>query len=126
MENHNDASPETISTPSRAFEEAMKELVKRELVKQDGKIFSIHRAVQEAVNYHDVDDLQNSFNIASRLAYEAFPKRQMNKALYEKWSQCQEYIPHGVHLSRKFSDYAASGTLKGSTFFVKLLSSCAW
>jgi hypothetical protein len=126
MKSRNGASLDGISTPSRAFEEAMKELVKRELVKQDGKIFSIHRAVQEAVNYHDMDDVQNSFNIASRLAYEAFPKRQMNEALYEKWSQCQEYIPHGVHLSRKFSDYAASGTLKGSTFFVKLLSSCAW
>jgi hypothetical protein len=101
-------------------------LVKRKLIKQDAKIYSIHRAVQEAVNYHDVDDLQNSFNIASRLAYEAFPKRELNEPLFKKWSKCQEYIPHGVQLSRRFSDYAASGTLKGSEYFVKLLSSCAW
>jgi hypothetical protein len=104
----------------------MKELVKRKLVKQDGKIYSIHRSVQEAVNYHDVDDLQNSFNIASRLAYEAFPKRQLNESLFKKWSQCQEYIPHGVWLSRKFAEYTASGTLKGSEYFVKFLSSCSW
>ena len=104
----------------------MNELLMRRLVKQDGKIYSIHRAVQEAVSYHDVDDLQNSFNIASRLAYEAFPKRDLIEALFKKWSQCQEYIHHGVYLSRKFSDYAASGTLKGSTYFVKLLSACAW
>jgi hypothetical protein len=104
----------------------MNQLVKRKLVKEDVNIYSIHRVVQEAVSYHDVDDLQNSFNIASRLAYEAFPKRDLNEQLFRKWSQCQVYIHHGVWLSKKFSDYAASGKLKGSDYFVKLLSSCAW
>jgi hypothetical protein len=120
------ASILSVITPSAAFEKANNELLQRELIKQDGRILSIHRVVQEAVNYHDLDDLQESFDIASRLVYEQFPKQRMSGSLFKEWNVCQEYIPHGVYLSKKFSDYAASGSLKASDAFVKLLSNCAW
>jgi hypothetical protein len=102
------------------------ELLARELVRKDRHALSIHRVVQEAVNYHDVDDLQESFDISSRLVYEQFPKRLMSESLYKHWSVCQEYIPHGVYLSKKYSDYALSGKLKANDFFINLLSNCAW
>jgi hypothetical protein len=61
------------------------------------------------------------------LVYEAFPgKSRKGGSLYEHWSQCSLYIPHGVFLSKKYSDYTRSGTLYGSDKFVKLLSNCAW
>ena len=120
------ASILSVITPSAAFEKANNELLERELIKQDGRILSIHRVVQEAVNYHDLDDLQESFDIASRLVYEQFPKQRMSGSLFKEWNVCQEYIPHGAYLSKKFSDYAASGSLRASDPFVKLLSNCAW
>jgi hypothetical protein len=93
---------------------------------------SIHRVVQEAVNYHDLHELQQSFNIASRLVYEQFPKMHTGSA-DNQWTICQDYIPHGVYLSKKFSDYAASevlkassGVLKADIHFVRLLGNCAW
>ena len=116
----------SVITPSPAFEKAIDELLAKELIRKDRHILSIHRVVQEAVSYHDVDDLQESFDIASRLVYEQFPKQVMSESLYKEWNVCQEYIPHGVYLSKKYSDYAPSGKLKSHDYFVKLLSNCAW
>lgn len=115
-----------VATPSPAFEKTIDELFGKELIRKDRHILSIHRVVQEAVSYHNVDDLQESFDIASRLVYEQFPKQVMSESLYKEWNVCQEYIPHGVHLSKKYSDYARSGKLKAHEFFVRLLSNCAW
>src|SRR5438067_2019049 len=88
------------------------ELLAKGFIRKDRHILSIHRVVQEAINYHDVDDLQESFDIASRLVYEQFPKQDMSQSLFKEWSVCQDYIPHGVYLSKKYSDYAPSGNLK--------------
>jgi hypothetical protein len=126
LDDHYQASLASLTTPSKELERALQELIHRELIKQDGLTFSIHRVVQEAVNYSDVDELQESFDIASRLVYEQFPEPEMNGALYNQWSICQEYIPHGVYLSKKFSDYVRSGNLKGTEPFVKLLCNSAW
>ena len=115
-----------VVTPSPAFEKAIDELLAKELIRKDRHILSIHRVVQEAVNYHDVDDLQESFDIASRLVYEQFPKQVMSESLYKEFNVCQEYIPHGVFLSKKYSDYARFGKLKAHDYFVTLLSNCAW
>ncbi|PMD12013.1 hypothetical protein NA56DRAFT_57621 [Hyaloscypha hepaticicola] len=112
-------------THSPAFDEAIKELLDRELIKRDNRLYSIHRVVQEATNYHDEEDLQDSFNIASRLTYEAFPKK-IDQPLFKHWAICQTYIPHGVFLSKKFADHAKYGKLKSTPVFLKLLSSCAW
>jgi hypothetical protein len=120
------ASLFSVITPSPAFEKAIDELLAKELIRKDRHVLSIHRVVQEAVSYHDVDDLQESFDIASRLVYEQFPMQIMSESLYKEWNVCQECIPHGVYLSKKYSDYAPSGKLKAHDYFVKLLSNCAW
>lgn len=40
----------SVVTPSLGFDKALGELLKKELIKQDGRVLSIHRVVQEAVN----------------------------------------------------------------------------
>lgn len=120
------ASLFSIVTPSPEFEKAVDELLAKQLIRRDRHVVSIHRVVQEAVNYHDLDDLQESFDIASRLVYEQFPKQSTKGSHYESWNVCQEYIPHGVYLSKKYSDYAPSGKLKAHDYFLQLLSNCAW
>ena len=92
-------------------------------------MISIHRVVQEATNYHDLQDLQDSFDNAVRLVYEAFPGKERylrSGALYTYWSQCQLYIPHGDFLSKKYLEHERSNSLTGSEIFVKLLGNCAW
>jgi hypothetical protein len=116
----------SVVIPSPAFEKAIDELLAKELIRKDRNVLSIHRVVQEAVNYHDVEDLQESFDVASRLVYEQFPRQITSESLYKQWNVCQEYIPHGVYLSKKYSDYALSGKLKAHEYFVRLLSNCAW
>jgi len=118
------ASLFSIITPSEAFDKAINELLDRKLVKQEGRVLSVHRVVQEATNYHDKDDLQKSFAQAARLVYEQFPKYGI-ATRYKEWGVCQEYIPHGVYLSKKFSDYVRSGALNPTDAFVVLLANCA-
>ncbi|KAG0647439.1 hypothetical protein D0Z07_6667 [Hyphodiscus hymeniophilus] len=127
VDGKNRASLASIITPSLAYEKASKELLDRELIKQDGpRFFSIHRVVQEATNFQNIDELQDSFDTATRLVFEQFPDRKEEESLFNRWNICQDYIPHGVFLSRKFTDYSASGKLKGSGTLAKLLSNCAW
>jgi hypothetical protein len=123
---NNLASLASVANPSAELERAITELLQRKLIKQDGRMLSIHRVVQEATSYHDVGDLQSSFDAATKLVAEQFPKRKTNESLFKDWNICQTYIPHGVHLSKKFGEYAASGVLTGPLLFVKLLATCAW
>jgi hypothetical protein len=126
VDSKNQASLYSVVTPSPEFGRVIDELVEKELVKKDRHTLSIHRVVQEAVNYHDVNDLQESFNIASRLVFEQFPKQEMSESFYKVWNVCQDYIPHAVYLSKKYSDYAPKGKLKAQESFVRLLSNSAW
>jgi hypothetical protein len=120
------ASLYSIVTPSPEFEKAVDELLAKQLIKKERQSMSIHRVVQEAVSYHDVEDLQQSFDTASRLVYEQFPRQLTGESLYSRWNTCQDYIPHGVYLSKKYSDYNTSGKLRSNEYFVGLLRSCAW
>jgi hypothetical protein len=126
VDENNRASLFSIVTPSRELEEAIEELLSKQLIRKDRQNMSIHRVVQEAVSYQDVDDLQESFNIASRLVHEQFPKQLARESLYPKWNTCQEFIPHGVFLCNKYSSYNVSGKLKAKGHFIKLLRNCAW
>lgn len=124
-----DEEPQSRSSAALApaLEKALDELLDNKLIRWDGRMISIHRVVQEATNYHDLQDLQDTFNSAVSLVYEAFPgKNRQEASLYDQWSQCSQYIPHGVFLSKKYSEYTRSGTLIGSEKFVELLSNCAW
>lgn len=118
------ASLFSIITPSELFDKAMNQLLNRKFVKQSGRLLSVHRVVQEATNYHDKDDLQKSFAQAAILVYEQFPKYDIGTPSKE-WGVCQEYIPHGVYLSKKFSDYVRSGAVNSTDEFIILLANCA-
>jgi hypothetical protein len=115
-----------LTTLAPALEKAMEELLDNKLIRRDGRLISIHRVVQEATNFHDVDDLQESFDNATRLVSEAFPSRHFGEGLYDQWNKCQVYIPHGVFLSRRYSDYIRPGKLTGSDTYMKLIANCAW
>ncbi|KAH7416710.1 hypothetical protein BKA64DRAFT_701492 [Cadophora sp. MPI-SDFR-AT-0126] len=123
---NNRASLFSIITPSPQFDAAIEELRTRKLIKQDNQLMSIHRVVQEAVNFHSIEDLQQSFDAACRLVYEQFPKRKLDEDLYSAWYICQDYISHVIHLSKRFSEFSKSGKLTASSDFVKLLSNAAW
>jgi hypothetical protein len=124
VDENDQASLFGIITASEAFDKAINQLWERKLVKQGGRVLSVHRVVQEATNYHDKDDLQKSFTQAARLVYEQFPKYGISTR-YKEWGVCQEYIPHGVYLSKKFSDFVRSGVLNPTDAFIDLLANCA-
>jgi hypothetical protein len=118
------ASLFSIITASEAFDKAMNQLLDRKLVRQNGRLVSVHRLVQEAADYHDIEDLQKSFAQAAILVYEQFPKYDISTPSKE-WGACQEYIPHGVYLSKKFSDHVRSGAINPTDAFIVLLANCA-
>ncbi|RDW59780.1 hypothetical protein BP6252_12867 [Coleophoma cylindrospora] len=123
------ATLSSVIEPTRALRAAIDELVRAKLIKEDirARMLWAHRVVQEAMNYHSTLDLQEYFNSASALVYEAFPKQEKGDYLSER-DRCREFISHGAHLSLKFAIYDHNGAdkLKGSEEFIKLLSNCAW
>jgi hypothetical protein len=115
-----------VIDPSPKLLSAIEELLKKTLIKRDGRYLSVHRVVQEATTYGDLIDLQTSFDAAVRLVHYRFPETEMDGSLFSQWSICQEYIPHGVNLSKRFVEHTRAGALKGSVTFVELMSNCAW
>jgi hypothetical protein len=96
-------------------------LSKAELIKRDGRIINVHRVVQEAMNYQNQEDLQDSFDAAVGLVAEAFPKRRHGISLFEQWPICSLYIHDGVHLVHKFGEYTRppiTSRLKGYVLFL--------
>ncbi|KAH6690763.1 P-loop containing nucleoside triphosphate hydrolase protein [Leptodontidium sp. MPI-SDFR-AT-0119] len=122
----NQASLFSLITPSPAFDRAMDELLKRRLISRDGRYFKIHRVVQEATNYHSIEELQKAFATASKLVFQQFPNREPNETLYRKWNICREYIPHAIHLRMAYSKYSRTGKLKVLDEFVELMSNSGW
>ncbi|PMD63260.1 uncharacterized protein K444DRAFT_626991 [Hyaloscypha bicolor E] len=115
-----------VIDPSPQLLKAIEELLEKSLVKRDGRNLSVHRVVQEATTYGDLNDLQTSFDATTRLVHYRFPKTEMDGSLFLEWSICQEYIPHGVNLSKRFTEHTRAGALKGSVTLVELMSNCAW
>lgn len=58
---------------SQALEEAINELLEKGLIRKDQRNISVHRVVQEAMNYHSMEDLQASFDAAVRIVRYSFP-----------------------------------------------------
>jgi hypothetical protein len=83
---------------------ALDELVDFKLIKQEGRELWAHRVVQEAMNYHSSEELQDYFNAAVALVYEAFPKQIHGDYLSSQWGACEAYISHGAHLSLQFAN----------------------
>lgn len=94
-----------VVTPSPALEDALYALKKAELIKRDNRVITVHRVVQEAMNFQDAQDLQASFSAVVEILNEAFPKRQHGKALYDQWGIASLYIHDAVHLAGKFSEH---------------------
>ena len=53
-----------------ALSAALEELRTANLIQWNHRVISIHRVVQEAMNYHSIEDLQASFNAAVRIVNE--------------------------------------------------------
>jgi hypothetical protein len=106
--NHDDpdsqAALSSVITAPPPLRAAIDELVKLTLIKQEGRELSAHRVVQEAMNYHSTQDVQESFEAASTLVHEAFPKLENNNPpLPRQVRACQKYISHSTHLSLHFA-----------------------
>jgi hypothetical protein len=74
------------------------------LIKQKGRQLWANRVVQEAMNYHSSQDLQDYFDSTVALVYEAFPKQVYGDYFSGQWGPCETYIPHGAHLSLQFAN----------------------
>ena len=61
------ASLASVIQPPPALESVINELLEKSLIKKDNRIISVHRVVQEAMNYHSLEDLQASFDAAVAL-----------------------------------------------------------
>lgn len=142
------AALSSVMNPTPLLQDAINELVLSKLVKQEGRELWTHRVVQEAMNYHSSQDLQDYFDSAVAVVYEAFPEQEHTHYLPNQWGACETYIPHGDHLAIQFDNFNRAGgsksKLKGfapvSTFiplyanwwksssskFIDLLSNCAW
>jgi hypothetical protein len=107
---------------------AVKELKEAGLIRQDKRVFVIHRVIQEAMNYMDMNDLQESFDAATQLLHEAFPLRVKGRPLHDVWPRCQMYVQHIVHLSNSFVIYRQGrhGVIVPDIDFVRVLSNCGW
>jgi hypothetical protein len=99
----------SVTTAPPLLRAALDELVSFKLIKQEGRELWAHRVVQEAMNYHSSQDLQDYFDSAVALVYEAFPKQGYGDYLSGQWGICEKYIPHGAHLSFQFANLNRSG-----------------
>jgi hypothetical protein len=126
IDEHNRVALADVIDPSPQLKSAIEELLARSLIKKDGRNLTVHRVVQEATTYGDLNDLQTSFDATTKIVHYRFPKVEMGGSLFSKWSICQVYIPHGVNLSKRFGEHTRARALKGSVSFVELMSNCAW
>jgi hypothetical protein len=95
------AALSSVILPSATLVAAIEDLLQFNIITRSGR--ELHRVVQEAMNYLGAEDLQASFDSASALVYEAFPKPVYHGWLPKKWGVCQAYIHHGAHLSFLFT-----------------------
>jgi hypothetical protein len=100
----------SVAAPSPNLQDVIRELSNAKLIDVDNRTLTVHRVIQEAMNYQNFADLQESFDAAVRVVYEAFPKQQNTSVgpLHEVWSQCQEYVQHVVHIFARFNEYQPS------------------
>lgn len=113
--------------PSPAMEAALDELQKANLISTNGRDLVVHRVIQEAVNFHGISDLQQSFDAASQLVYETFPTQDSGRPLFDVWPRCRMYVQHAVNLAKLYTAFRqARETFTGSEIFVKLLCNCGW
>ena len=116
---------------SPEFEEAMKELQRKGLVSVTRQNLSMHRTVQDAINFH-----LPSYEACVNLLYEAFPTQVNGRPLTNEWVDCRIWIQHVLQLAYRYKayvrgkgeeEYALAGMSEDSiTLFVQLLGNCSW
>jgi hypothetical protein len=76
------------------------------------------------MNYHSIGELQDYFDSASALVYEAFPK-QVHGDYFTKEQQgaCQSYVPHAAHLSLQFNNLHRASTM--NSIYGSAIKGCA-
>lgn len=111
-----DLDPDSQSTLSDvitvppALQGTIDELVDFKLITREGRELWAHRVVQEAMIYHSFNKLQEYFNSATALVYEAFPKQIHGDYFSSQWGDCQSYISHGADISVKFDQICNTRT----------------
>ena len=111
-----------------AMEAALEELRNAKLIHQHGRVLRIHRVIQEAMNFNDIHQLQDSFDAATQLLYDAFPKQDEGRPMNENWVLCQTYIQHAISLANGYVKIRAGpeSPFRSSKEFVRLLANCGW
>ena len=109
-----------ISIPAK-LDIVIRELLEYKLISQESRVLFCHRVVQEAMNYYDSADLQQCFDSASALVYEAFPKQVNGDYLASQWASCEDFISHGAQLSRMFNRFL-SGPQKNVKGYVCIIT----
>jgi hypothetical protein len=106
-----------VVRPPQQLQAAIDELLRYMLIGREGRDIWAHRVVQEALNYHSFSELQEYFDSATALVYEAFPKQMHGDYLtIDQRGACLSYISHASHLSLQYSWYhrtGVKGILKG-------------
>ena len=101
-EQNSEAALASVISAPPLLRAALDQLVAYKLIKKKGRELWAHRVVQEAMNYHSSKDLQDSFDAAAALVYEAFPKQVHGDYLSGQWARCETYVSHGIHLNFQF------------------------
>lgn len=116
------ATLSSVITAPPLLEDAINELIKASLIRKEGRVIWCHRVVQEAMNYHSNKELQEYFDAASALVFEAFPKQFFGKYFSTKErGECAEYISHGSHISFMFYKLHRPGGSQALTGYVYLI-----
>ena len=99
------ASP-NLTSEARA---AIRELLEASLIKQEGRIISVHRVVQEAFFYVNKLERQDAFYAAVYLIYDAFPKQVNGRPLHSSWERCERYVSDGIFIADRYSEFEKIG-----------------
>jgi NB-ARC domain len=123
------AALSNVIDPPPGLQKVIDELLEAKLIRFDNRIFSIHRVIQEALNFRDFAELQDSFDAAVCLLFEAFPKQESGDPLHTVWATCQDYVQHVVQLFKKFNELRnpeATITLAARRELILLGANCGW
>jgi len=63
------------------LEAAINELLEKGLIRKDNRVIVVHHVVQEAMNYYNIEDLQDSFDAAVQLVSYFSPRSLFSRDL---------------------------------------------
>lgn len=114
--------PQAELTSSR-MRKNIESLIKRRLVIESDRVFSMHRSLQRGLRENlskDKSKQQTVFDQAVALVREVFPRGDgLQQPMPEKWSECQRLLPHLHALHDVY--HAHKHSIKGSLDFAQLL-----